>query len=244
MKIDKKQICGVVVALSVVACVLVYLMVFTKYNDETASLKKKNDTLQTEVKELKGYYDDMDKYIQGKEDIQVGIAEMTADYPSDAKEEDILMMAVNMQEAATLNYKKINVEATKNLHLIPEATVKAVGDEELKSEIAFDGKRATYDLETDYVNLKNAITEVYSSPYRIGVNAVSFKKDSDDNNIIKGSIDISYYSVRGMEGKGITYEYPEMSEYVPGGSETDLFGIRNLIIGELPNNDTDDDRLE
>lgn len=240
MKIDKKQICGVVVALSVVACVLVYLMVFTKYNDKTSALKKTNKALQTEVAELKVYYDDMEKYIQGKEEIQTGIEEMTADYPGDAKEEDVLMMAVGMQDVALVNYNKINIEATKNLHVIPEATVTAVGDENLTSEIRFDAKKATYELETDYVNLKNAINKIYESPYRIGVNAVSFKKDNDENNFIKGTIDISYYSLAGMNKE---YEYPEMSDYVPGGSETDLFGIRNLIIGELPNN-AEDDRLE
>lgn len=240
MKIDKKQICGVVVALSVVACVLVYLMVFTKYNDKTSALKKTNKALQTEVAELKVYYDDMEKYVQGKEEIQIGIEEMTADYPGDAKEEDVFMMAVGMQDVALVNYNKINIEATKNLHVIPEATVTAVGDENLTSEIRFDAKKATYELETDYVNLKNAINKIYESPYRIGVNAVSFKKDNDENNFIKGTIDVSYYSLDGMN-KG--YEYPEMSDYVPGGSETDLFGIRNLIIGELPNN-AEDDRLE
>lgn len=219
-KITSKEICIGVSAVGVVICLIIYLMVFTKYNDMTDALKKSNATLKTQVDDMKQYYDNMEIYRRDTAEMTVAIDEMTADYPGDAREEDVLMMAVDMQNAATINYDKINIDTSEVIYTVPQEVVSAVNSESWKEPIEFVAKQATYSNETDYLNLKNAVAKVYESPYRIGVNAVSFKKDSDDSNIIKGTIDITYYSLLGM---GKEYKAPDMPEYL--GGTTELFGV-------------------
>ena len=219
-KITNKQAFMLVLAVGVVVCLIVYMQVFSKYNDKTAALKKSNAELETQVNELKEYYDNMPVYQAQVAEMVANIEERTANYPADAREEDIVMMAVTMQDKTIINFSKINVDNKKVIHSIPEDVVKGAGIEGLGDEpIEFVGKMATYSNKTNYGNLKTAVEAVYDNPYRIGINTVSFRKSSDSNNIIEGTIDLTYYSVSGM---GKEYEAPEMPSYF--GGATDLFG--------------------
>lgn len=218
-KITNKQVFMLVLALGALVCLLVYMLVFTKYNDQTAALKKSNAELQTQVDEMKGYYDNMEVYRKDSREMAEEITELTADYPADAREEDIIMMAVDIQNRVIVNFEKINVDETETIHSIAEDVVKGASIEGLDQPIDFMAKKATYSNETTYSNLKAAIATVYESPYRIGINAISYKKSSETDNIIDGTIDITYYSVSGM---GKTYTAPEMPSYFGGAS--DLFG--------------------
>lgn len=218
-KITNKQVFMLVLVVGIVACLMVYMLVFTKYNDQTTALKSSNAQLETQVNEMKEYYDNMEVYRRNAAEMAAGIAEVTEDYPADAKEEDIVMMAVAMQNRAIINYDQINVDEAKVIHDISEDIVKGAAVEGLTESIQFVERQATYKNMTSYSNLKEAIATVYESPYRIGVNAVAYRKTSDTNNFIDGTIDLTYYSVRGM---GKVYKAPEMPSYFGGAS--DLFG--------------------
>lgn len=218
-KITNKQVFMLVLAVGLVVCLIVYMQVFSKYNEKTTALKKSNAELEQQVNELKEYYDNMAVYQARSAELIADIEERTADYPADAKEEDIIMMAVTMQDRTIINFSKINVEDKKVLHSIPEDVVKGAGIEGLEKPIEFAGKMATYSNKTNYGNLKTAVETVYDSAYRVGINTVSFRKSNDSNNIMEGTIDLTYYSVSGM---GKEYEAPEMPTYF--GGATDLFG--------------------
>ncbi len=218
-KITNKQVFMLVLAIGALVCLMVYMLVFTKYNDQTTALKNSNAQLQTQVNEMKEYYDNMEVYRTSAAEMTAGIEEVTSDYPSDAREEDVIMMAVAMQNRVIINFDAINVEESKVLHEIPEEVVKGAVVEGMDSAIQFVERQATYSNTTTYSNLKDAIATVYDSPYRIGVNAVAYRKSSDSNNFIEGTIDITYYSVKGM---GKEYTVPEMPTYFGGAS--DLFG--------------------
>lgn len=218
-KITNKQVFMLVLAVGLVGCLIVYMQVFSKYRDKTSSLKKSNAELEKQVNELKEYYDNMEVYSALSAEMVAEIKELTADYPADAKEEDMVMMAVAIQNNAIVNFDKINVDETKVVHSIPEELVKGAGIEGLEEAIQFSGKMATYSNKTTYSYLKTAVKTVYESPYRIGVKTVAFRKSSETNNIIEGTIDLNYYSVSGM---GKEYKAPEMPTYFGGAS--DLFG--------------------
>lgn len=218
-KITNKQVFMLVLAVGAVVCLMVYMLVFTKYNDQTTALKNSNAELEKQVNEMKEYYDNMETYRANAAEMAANIAEITADYPADAREEDIVMMAVAMQNRTILNFDRINVDESTIIHTIPEDIVKGAGVEGLDQQIQFAGKQATYSNKTTYGNLKDAVATVFESPYRVGVNAVSFRKSGDSDNIIEGTIDLTYYSVSGM---GKVYEAPEMPSYF--GGATDLFG--------------------
>lgn len=217
-KVGPKEICGAVTALGLLACLLIYLFVYNDYTEKTDALKASNRQLQVEVDNLKQYYDKIPFYNASMAEMKATIEEITADYPGDAKEEDVIMMAVKMQEVALINVDKINIAAAKAIHTVPEDVVKGLKDENLTTAIDFNARQATYDCLTDYGNFKAAVEKVYDDKYRIGINSVSFKKDNEDNNFIKGTIDITYYSLAGMNKE---YVKPDMADYLSG--TMDLF---------------------
>ena len=218
-KITNKQVFMVVLLLGVVACLLVYMLVFTKFNEQTETLKASNEELRTQVEDMKQYYDNMATYRADTKEMVSSISELTKDYPGDVREEDAIMMAVAMQSVAVLNYDQINVGASSVIHNVPVETVQGAAIEGMEEQVDFVRRNATYSNETTYASLKGAVGKVYDSDYRIGVNAVAFRKSGADNNYINGTISISYYSVRGM---GKEYVAPAMPAYAAG--SVDLFG--------------------
>ena len=227
-KLTNQQIFLVVVAAGIVLCLMVYLNVFQAYNDKTDALKASNATLEQEVNELKPYYDNREVYRANAKEMLEDIEVRTADYPGDVLEEDAIMMAVDLQSVATMNYTKIAIGNLTEIHGIAEDIVKKAGSEKYAEPISFKARNVTYSNDTDYANLKSAVARIYESPYKAAINSIVYKKQSTDTRVIEGTMDITYYSVDGM---GKKYVAPAMPEYLNGVS--DLFGL--LETNDRPN---------
>ena len=231
-KFEAKQICLGVVAVGVVLCFVVYLLVFQKYSEETEALEASNAELQIQVNDMKQYYDNIPTYRQDISEMQELVSKLTEDYPGDAREEDVIMMAVHMQESTIVNFDKINIDDPEVIHSIPKDVVQGLNDETLQTDIQFKNRLATYSCETDYSGLKQLVEQVYDKNYRIAVNSVAFKNDDEETNTISGTISVSYYSIAGMNKE---YKIPDMPEYAAGLSDlfpaTIIDGER-IIIGE------------
>ncbi|MDE7253288.1 MAG: hypothetical protein K2O32_10160 [Acetatifactor sp.] len=226
--ITKKQVFALVVVLVIGVCAVVYSMVFSDYKTKTEALKASNDTLEAEVNELEQYFVNMGTYKAQQKQMLEDIEVRTADYPGDAKEEDAIMMAVDMNATAIINFQSIGIGASENIHSIASGVVTAAGTEEYKEQIDFVEKTATYSNITDYGNLKACVEKIYASPYRVGIDAISYRKVSDENLQIEGTIDIAYYSIKGMNKD---YVLPDMPEYMDGIGE--LFGVINKETGTV-----------
>lgn len=212
-KFGAKEICMGIVAAGVALCLVIYILVFRKYQDETDLLKASNRTLEAEVNDLKQYYDNIPVYRKNIEEMRALIDKVTADYPGDAREEDAIMMAVSMQQNAVVNFQSINIAGQKAIHSIPADVVKGLNDEKLQSPIVFNQRQATYNCQTNYGELKRVIERVYDDKYRIAINSVSLSKDADEDNNISGVITVSYYSLDGMDKE---YVKPDMPTYAAG----------------------------
>ena len=207
-KLTKKQVFVVVLILVIGVCAVVYSMVFSDYKTKTEALKASNDTLEAEVKDLEQYFVNMATYKTQQKQMLEDIEIRTADYPGDAREEDVLMMAVDMHSVAIVNFKSISIGASENIHSIAKEAVSAAGAEDYKEQIDFVEKVATYSNITDYGNLKACVEKIYASPYRIGIDAISYRKVSEGNLEIDGTIDIAYYSIKGMNKDYVYQEMP------------------------------------
>lgn len=229
-KVTKKQVFGAVVVLCLAIVGLAYFLVYNKYTSATEELEAANKTLEAEVKELEQYFNEMNTYKTNTANLVKGIEDLTADYTSQANEEDFIMTAVDMQAAALINYDKINIDKDKLIHTISEDIVKGAGlksgEEKLESKIEFHSRKASYSNTTDYMNLKNVLQVVFDKEARVGVNSISYKRDANDNNFMKGTIDVTYYTISGMDKP---YDYPKMDNYLSGGGN-DLFG--KLIVSD------------
>lgn len=222
-KLTSKEICYGVIAAVACACLLVYMFVVKNYNEKTDVLKASNAELRQKVEDMKQYYDNMEFYKSEKTRMTGEVNTLTADYPGNAREEDTIMMAVDLNNTAIVNFDDITIGKNDAIHTIPQETVAAAGIDGLDSAIVFRQRQATYGNTTDYLNLKTMINRIYESPYRIGVNSIAYAKASDSNNLIEGTIDITYYNLEGMNKE---YKKPDMSEYLSGSEE--LFGLNRI----------------
>lgn len=200
-------------------CLLAYVMVYSKYTEMTDKLVASNKDLQTQVDEMKGYYEKMDQYKLDTAKMVEDIDELTMEYSSQANEEDFIMTGVKMQMNSIINFEKVNIDTEEVIHSIPVETVTAAGIEKYQQPIEFYARKASYENLTDYANLKNALQVVFDVPYKVGINNITYARENESNNFIEGAIDITYYTVQGMDKE---YEYPKMDGYLTG--VQDLFG--------------------
>lgn len=220
-RINQKVFLGILV-LGVIVLLLVYFMVFQKYNDMTESLKAENTTLRGQVQIAKKYYDEMEMNQQRIDNIRSSLNEMLDEYPADAREEDAIMMGVDMEAVCgeEFQYKEINIAEPEVIYTIPEEEVVTAGVESLQDTIEFVERYVTYSGKLDYSDLKKCIQQIYSNPNRIGIYNVAIAKqetttDEGVSSHLEGNIDVAFYSATGT---GKAYVAPDIAEYDNGTS--------------------------
>lgn len=207
-----KQVLTWVVSVGAIIMVILYVFVYLKYAQMTQELEASNVRLKNSLIELKEYYDNMDKYVQESNALEESIEEIMKEYPADAREEDIIMLAVNTQKNNKLSYSNINMAEQALVYAVPQNVVTASTIEGYEQEIDFMEKKATYANKTDYSNLKGIIEQIYAAPNRIAINNIAYTKQQDSE-VLEGVIDLSFYSAAGT---GKEYECPDIAEYVSG----------------------------
>lgn len=216
-----KKVMTYIALIGTVVLVMVYVLVYMKFTTLTEALEATNNNMQRDVDILKEYYEHMDEYQQDIMAMREEIGEMLSAYPADAREEDVLMLAVNMQEENVVNFSNINMEQPALVVAVPQNIVVAAAVDNLNSEVDFMEKKSTYVMETDYSNLKGLVETIYASDNRIAINNIALTMD-DGGKILSGNIDVSFYSAAGT---GKEYEAPGMEEYISGVS--DLFSKKD-----------------
>lgn len=216
-----KKVMTYIALIGTVVLVMVYVLVYMKFTTLTEALEATNNNMQRDVDILKEYYEHMDEYQQDIMAMREEIDEILSAYPADAREEDVLMLAVNMQEENVVNFSNINMEQPALVVAVPQNIVEAAAVDNLNSEIDFMEKKSTYVMETDYSNLKGLVETIYASDNRIAINNIALTMD-DGGKILSGNIDVSFYSAAGT---GKEYEAPDIEEYISGVS--DLFSKKD-----------------
>lgn len=197
--------------------VVIYVFVYMDYTQKTDELNASNDTLQSEIDELQVYADNIETYRSEINEIKTAIEDIVAEYPADAREEDVIMLAVQVQERNAIAYDAINMEPTEGVYTIPYDNVRLASIEGLDDELTFAQKHAVYVNTTNYDNLKSIIEQVYRSDNRIGISSIVYAKN-EENGTLDGSIDLYFYSAVGTDK---AYEAPDIAAYLSGTS--DLF---------------------
>jgi cell division protein FtsB len=195
--------------------VILYAFVFLDYSQKTDALTASNQALSLQVQQLQEYSDNMAQYQSQINDMKTEIDDILEEYPAGAKEEDVIMLAVEMQKSNQIGYSSINMDETEELYSIPYDEVSGVGIEGLDSNLIFAGKRATYGVTTTYSDLKSVIAEIFASDNRIGINDIVLAKNEEDGTL-SGNIDLYFYSA---VGTGKEYTAPSILEYTAGTSD-------------------------
>lgn len=208
-----KQVMTGIALVGFLVLLILYVFVYLKYVRMTEELTTANDQLQKKVAVLKEYYDNMEEYQQDSEVMEDEIMTIMSEYPADAREEDVVMLAVNIQKKNSLNYDNINLEEPEIIYSVPQNVVAAGLIEGYAEQIDFRQKKATYVNETNYGNLKGIIEQIYKDPNRIAIHNISYMKEREDSEVLTGIIDVSFYSA---SGTGKEYVAPDIAEYIKG----------------------------
>ena len=213
---NKNTFLGIVLV-GMIAVVGVYVFVYMDYTEKTEALEASNRQLQTTVDELQVYADNMEMYQSEISEMKTAIEDIIAEYPADAREEDIIMLAVQIQERNAIAYDAINMEATEGVYTVPSDNVRLAAIEGLDGELVFAKKNAVYVNTTNYDNLKTVVEQIFQADNRIGINSIVYAKNEEEGTL-EGSIDLNFYSAIGTNKE---YVLPDIAAYLSGTS--DLF---------------------
>jgi len=183
-----------------------------KYSEKTEELKSSNQQLSTRVAELKGYYDKQAKYQKDIDLINEIVTKLMEDYPADTRQEDVVMLAVELQNKYDMVISNVNMEENELVYDVPKETVKGAKIEGFDKNLQFMKKKASYANMTNYENLKAAIETIYDSPNRVGIELISYVKDTESN-VLDGTIDLIFYYAKGTDKE---YVCPDIEEYLMG----------------------------
>ncbi len=200
-----------------VILVLIYVFVFLDYQEKTAEVQAANDELSKTLKELEEYFNNMEKYQTEISEYKMAVSDIMSEYPADAREEDIIMLAVQMQEKNAITYESISMDESEMLYYVPADEIAAADIEGFSEELVFVKKTGTYLNTTNYDNLKGCIAQIYDSDNRIGIEEILYSKNESDGTL-DGNIVLSFYSAKGTDKE---YVVPDIAKYLSG--TDDLF---------------------
>ena len=222
---NQKTFLGIGLA-GILLLVIVYVFVYLDYSQRTEELQASNAELKKTVNELQIYYDNMDQYKADIEEIKTAIQDIMAEYPADAREEDIIMLAVELQEKNAIAYDAINMEETEGVYTVPYDSIKLAAIEGYDRDLIFARKLGTYASITTYENLKGCVEQIFASPNRIGIKEIVYVKNDQDGTL-EGNMDLYFYSAAGT---GKEYVVPDIAEYLAGTS--DLFKSDKVTVNK------------
>ncbi|MDE6518410.1 MAG: hypothetical protein K2L18_11295 [Acetatifactor sp.] len=224
---NNKNLLLYVTAFGALLMILVYVFVFQRLTTEAEAIEVSNRTLSQRVNQLRVYYDNRYEYMEDTQVLEQLLDELLMEYPADAREEDAIMLAVQMQHNSGAEFLNINMEKGAAIHVIPTETVAAAASEKYTQEIQFHSMNAIYVNEVTYAGLKSIIQTVFDSSNRVGIQNIAYTKGDAENPRLSGHIDLVFYSV---SGTGREYVAPDIVPYISG--TDNIFG--EIVIPEKP----------
>lgn len=210
---SNKNLLLYVAAFGALLMILVYVFVFQKLTTAAETIENSNRTLNARVSELKVYYDNRETYLRDAQTLELLIGELLMVYPADAREEDAIMQAVQMQRSSGAEFLSINMQKGNVIHEVPAETVSAAASETYTQAIQFRNMDVTYVNEVSYAGLKSMVQSIFDSSNRIGIQNIVYAKGDAENPNLSGHIDLVFYSVAGTDKE---YVAPDIIPYIAG----------------------------
>ncbi len=208
---NQKTFLGVTLV-GVLILAMIYVFVYLDFTQKTEELEKSNMELAASVRELEEYNTNMEAYKLEIEEIKAEINSILDAYPSDTREEDAIMLAVELGERNTIDFDAINMEEKEGVYTVEPYLVTAAALDGLDESLVFTQKHAVYVNQTTYKELKSVIRQIYESDNRIGIDNIVYTKN-EEYGVLEGNIDIYFY---GLAGSGKEYKAPDITQYPAG----------------------------
>lgn len=198
-----------------------YMLVYQKLEEKTNMLIAQNGSLRAHVQELKEVYDKIDAYKMSIDIMDGSIKEILSQYPADVKEDDALVVAVDMLNNAYLVFDNININSKEVVGEVSGEVVSKAGIEEYSEPITVQKRTVDYINSTDYINLKTLVDVILNYGGKKKIAYITYtKEENGEEKHLTGTIEVVDFVA---EGTGAEYVSPMTKEYEAG--LYDLFGI-------------------
>lgn len=205
-------------AIIVLLFLISYMYLYKSWNQKTDEITASNQTLETRVNELRGYYEKMPEYKKEIVDKTNYINSQLNKYPSDTREEDAVYLALrSIAEDIGVAYKVIQVNGREVVDSVPKKTVVDAGVSGLEKELVLKQRTTTYSNVTNYSELKRLLECMNDETQQLAITSIAYAVNGEQ--MLEGTVDCTFYMLEGTEKKYIPREFTEYTLGVPA-----LFG--------------------
>lgn len=227
MTISKRDIQLLVGLLGILAAVLTYFMVYTKYEDKTQTLKTENISLKQQADLLETLNLQKQDFITKTEKFDKEVIEIASKYDAGHIREDEIMYISNMEDTSTNNVSVAYINMSTAEPVIVGATVTNDTTEAstdgitngTTTMVAVDNGiqlyRAPVDfgISTSYVGLKKMLGYIYATGGRKNIDSINLAFDSASGQL-GGTILLNMYFMTGTNAVYTSTSIPTMSSGV------------------------------
>ena len=193
---DKKLL---LILVGVLLVAVAYFMVFSPKNTEYSALKMQTSNLETQLSKLKELEANRVQYEEEIKKMSGEIANLTAEFPADTKDEDGIFFGYNMETNAVndVHYSSI---ALGNPEVVVVTTVPTEGEvaSETVSEYTMFRTRNSYVYKASYQGLKNSLLAINQATDKVTVQSMNASFDSETG-LLMGTFDLNFFTMVGTE---------------------------------------------
>lgn len=217
MTLSKRDAKLLLILLGIAIMLAGYFAVYNPYISRTETVEAETAALQPQLTELQGYYQNLDSYNAETEDAKETIAEEMSKYPTDVRQEDLVMYTVGMEESIHMSVTSITVSdpaVMLQFGAPPEDGDAAAAP---RSLTAFR-RSAVITCNLSYQNLKDMIDYINGTSQRTALDSVTVTYDAESGKLTGGATFDKYF----ITGDGDAYSATNVPNTSLG--KSDLFG--------------------
>jgi len=191
--ISKRDLNLILMLLGIMAIVLTYFMIFSKWEEETAAMQAQYSALVPQRDALLEHERKIPEYNAAIAEAELLVAEELEHYAPIVRVEDMIMYAIDLETRFNM--------AIPNLSFSDAVTLRDFAVMRGGEEVTYSAKSASmsFPCTVTYENLKKAIDYIYATPYRTQLNSLSV---TFDNNLGGLSANMSVTKIFIDDGSG------------------------------------------
>jgi len=225
MKIGTKELGIIAFAGGLLALVLVVMLVYMPYKEQTEMLQSEIQTLEARKTELQGYKRDMERYDEENKLMIEDINYITDQFPADSLEEDAILFASTLEGRNSNTFiGSMGMEDPELVYAI-EPTSVYLSDDDKEADIhrSFNlyRQKVTMAYNFSYLGMKQFVTDIVGDNRSRTIEALTLRFDPNSG-FLEGEAELNLYT---LEGTDDTYTKQEIFG-IPTGTN-DIFGSMN-----------------
>lgn len=227
MKVSKKGIMFILIALGGMALALSYLMIYTDYQEKTEALAAQNTKLEQQISDLQAKQQNQGFYETEIERMLKAIDDIYQVFPVDVREEDCLLMAINQElispmalnsiSISLVNDVEFSVDAAQSEHqytydlgegdilgdgggdtATADATAAAAANNSNNTTGMLRTRQTTFSYTVSYEGLKRSIQHICNQTNRVAIDSLTASFDTSTG-LLVGSTTLDMYIVPGQD---------------------------------------------